>query len=257
MRVVLFANNWLGWQIARWLSQRGEEIVGLVLHPESQRKYGEEIITSSQVGSTRIFIATELRDSSVLTQIEDLNPDIGVSALFGFKLKQALLDRFPKGCINVHPSFLPYNRGAFPNVWSIVEGTPAGATVHYMDCDIDTGDIIAQKELKPEPTDTGESLYRKLMDACLGLFVQTWPLVGVGRVPRTPQPRSQGTFHKARDVEEIDEIQLNRTYTARELLDVIRARTFAPYAGAYFRTGGRKVYLRLQLLYENELEGEA
>jgi len=54
-------------------------------------------------------------------------------------------------------------------------------------------------------------------------------------------------------VERIDEIDLDRTYTARELIDIVRARTFPPHRGAYFRVGQRKVYLRLQLFYENDI----
>jgi hypothetical protein len=55
-------------------------------------------------------------------------------------------------------------------------------------------------------------------------------------------------------VERIDHIDLDRMYTARNLIDVIRARTFSPYPGAYFMHQGRKVYLRLQLLYEEQLD---
>jgi methionyl-tRNA formyltransferase len=70
---------------------------------------------------------------------------------------------------------------------------------------------------------------------------------------RFPQSSGTGTFHHSRDVETIDEIQLDRNYTARELINILRARTFPPHPGAYFLDGGRKVYLRLQLLYEDEL----
>jgi methionyl-tRNA formyltransferase len=56
-------------------------------------------------------------------------------------------------------------------------------------------------------------------------------------------------------VERIDEIDLDRAYPARELIDLLRARTFPPYTGAYVRVGNRKVYLRLQLLYEDDLRG--
>ena len=72
-----------------------------------------------------------------------------------------------------------------------------------------------------------------------------------------PQNKTQGTHHFVRDVERIDEIDLARMYNARELIDVIRARTFSPYPGAYFRHDGRKVYLRLQLFYEEQLKGRS
>jgi len=52
-----------------------------------------------------------------------------VSVLFDYILKPDFLGMFPGGTINLNPALLPYNRGQYPNVWSIVEGTPAGATI--------------------------------------------------------------------------------------------------------------------------------
>jgi methionyl-tRNA formyltransferase len=197
-----------------------------------------------------------LRKRAVLEDIRALKPDLGVSAFFGYLLRRGFLDLLPAGCINVHPAFLPYNRGAYPNVWSIIERTPAGVTIHYLDEGVDTGDIIAQVEVPIEPVDTGESLYRKLERAALELFKQTGPLIRSGEAPRLPQPRQEGTSHRVRDVERVDRIELDRTYTARELIDLLRARTFPPYPGAYFWSAGRKVYLRLQLLEEEQLRVE-
>jgi methionyl-tRNA formyltransferase len=190
----------------------------------------------------------------VVEAIAELKPDIGISVFFGYLLSEGSLRVMLKGCLNLHPALLPYNRGAHPNVWSIVEGTPAGATMHYVDRGVDTGDIVSQKQVSVDPVDTGESLYRKLERACLDLFEEVWPLVRAGRAPRTPQSNQEGSHHRTRDLARIDEIDLDRSYNARELIDIIRARTFPPYPGACFRVEGRKVHLRLQLAYENNPE---
>jgi methionyl-tRNA formyltransferase len=179
-------------------------------------------------------------------------PDIGLSVLFDHILKPDFIEIFPQGVINLHPSYLPYNRGQYPNVWSIVDGTPAGVTLHYINEDIDTGDIIAQREVEVEPVDTGESLYRKLEHACVELFKITWPNIKSGKAPRNPQSTNAGTYYVTRDVDKIDEIDLDGTYTARELIDILRARTFPPYGGAYFRQGNHKVSIRVQLEYLDE-----
>ena len=253
MRVLFLGNNWVGWQVARWLEEQGEEIVGLVIHPPQKRRYGEEIIDSVKVDQTSIFDGAKLRQTQTLDAIKELQPDIGVSAFFGYILHPECLGLMPAGCVNIHPALLPYNRGAYPNVWSIVEGTPVGATLHYMDAGVDTGDITAQRQVPVEPTDTGGSLYHKSEQLCVDLFKENWHQVRSGQAPRIQQRDMPGTYHRTRDVDRIDEIQIDRTYTARELIDVIRARTFPPYAGAYFLHEGRKVHLRLQLLYEDQL----
>ena len=51
-----------------------------------------------------------------------------------------------KNSINLHLSYLPFNRGKNPNVWSIIESTPCGATIHKIDEKIDTGKIYVRKK---------------------------------------------------------------------------------------------------------------
>ncbi len=247
MRVLLLCNNWVGWQVTRWLQEQNEEIVGLVLHPAHRRKYGEEILQSASLVPERVFEAPQLRETATREAIRALKPDLGISAFFGAILRPLFLEMFPQGVVNIHPALLPYNRGANPNVWSIVEGTPAGVTLHYIDAGLDTGDIISQRQVFVASTETGGSLYQKLELASLELFQETWPRLRTGQAVRIPQLEEGGTAHRLADVAQIDEIDLERSYQARDLINILRARTFPPYHGAYFRDGNKKIYLRLQL----------
>jgi methionyl-tRNA formyltransferase len=252
MRVLFLGNNWLGWQVLRWLKEQHEEIAGLVLHPPQRRRYGEEL--SAEADAVPVFDGSRLRDPAVVNSIRELNCDIAVSVLFGYILRPDFLALPQLGCINLHPSLLPYNRGAHPNIWSIIEETPAGVTLHYIDAGVDTGDIVAQREVFVQPIDTGETLYRRLERASLELFMDTWPLVRAGNAPRWTQNRAAGSSHLASDVEGIDAIDLDASYKARDLINLLRARTFSSYPGAYFRCEGRRVYLTLQLVYGDETE---
>lgn len=252
MRILFLGNNWVGWQVVKWLTEQNENIVGVVIHPPQKRRYGDEIVKAC-TNTANIFDGSRLEKPEVLEAIRALQPDIGLSVFFGYILRSEFLDIFPAGVINLHPAFLPYNRGAYPNIWSIVNDTPAGATLHYVDPGIDTGDIIAARQVPIEPVDTGETLYTKLETTCIDLFKETWPIIRSGQPPRIVQDQNEGTYHRTSDVKEIDRIELERVYTARELIDIIRARTFSPYPGAYFVHQGRKVYLRLQLLYEQQI----
>ncbi len=81
--------------------------------------------------------------------------------------------------------------------------------------------------------------------------------IAAGDASRVAQAGDDGTSHRMKDVEAIDEIDLDATYTARELIDLLRARTFPPYPGAFFLDqNGARVYLRLQLMTEHELAGD-
>lgn len=252
MRLFCFMNNWTGWQVMAWLRQRGADVVGLALHPPARRRFGDEILAAAGLPAERIFDGSALGDPAIAAAVRTLAPDIGVSVLFGYTVSHDILAMFPSGVVNLHPSYLPYGRGAYPNVWSIVERLPAGVTLHYMDAGIDTGDIIAQRHVAVEAVDTGETLYRKLERAALDLFRDVWPFIVDGCAPRKPQDHAQATDHRRRDVDAIDAIDLDRSYIARDLIDLMRARTFPPHRGAYITVDGRRIYLRLSLDYGEE-----
>lgn len=250
MRVACFVNNWLGWQCLETIQRNGDEVVALVIHPAMKRKFGMQILQAAGLDPRQIFDARRLRDRATLASLEKRGADIGVSVLFDYILRPACIDLFPNGMINLHPSYLPYNRGQYPNVWSLVEGTPAGVTLHQIDEGLDTGDIVAQHEVPVAATDTGKTLYEKLEQAGLDLFRDQWVKISQGTATQQPQAGT-ATIHRTRDVDTIDRIDLDQRYTARELIDVIRARTFPPHRGAYFEVDGRRIYLRLEL-YEEE-----
>ena len=120
---------------------------------------------------------------------------------YGYRhiLKKDLLDKFANRAINLHISLLPWNRGADPNLWSILEDTPRGVTIHFLDNGIDTGDIIAQRTVDClSAVDTLKSSYERLTRAIEELFMDVWPKLRVGDVEATHQA-SGGSFHRSKD----------------------------------------------------------
>ncbi|MFC1628327.1 methionyl-tRNA formyltransferase [Gemmatimonadota bacterium] len=254
MKIFFMGNNWVGWQTLQWLKEHEEQVVGLAIHPEGMSKYGAEILEAARLPEDCVFDGSTLDDPEVIERVRALDPDIGVSVYLGYILRPAFIDLFPGGCINLHPSYLPYNRGVHPNVWSIVEGTPAGVTIHLIDPGVDTGAILARDLVEVEPVDTGETLYHKLEKACVDLFRRTWPSIREGTAVQQSQADEEGTSHRVSDLSMIDRIELDQTCTARELIDLIRAMTFPPHSGAFFDAEGRRVHLRLELEYGQESE---
>jgi methionyl-tRNA formyltransferase len=247
MRVVLFGNGPVALDVLRFLQAEGEEVVGLVLHEEEQRRLGDELIAVSGLPAERVFSASDLRQPSTVEALASLSADIGFSALFAAILKPAVLEIFGRGVVNVHPGYLPYNRGRNAQIWGIVEKTPVGATLHFMDEGVDTGPIIERLEVAIAPTDTGESVRLKLEQACVEVTRSGWASVRAGVTPE-PQDLDEGTFHLVRDVEGIREIDLDAQVRAGDLIDLLRALTSPPQAnGAFFETPGGRVRIRVEL----------
>lgn len=124
---------------------------------------------------------------------------------YGYRhiLRKNILDLFPNSAINLHISYLPYNRGADPNFWSFIEDTPKGVSIHHLDEGVDTGDIIVQKEMSFDPSvETLGSSYQKLQVEIQSLFFKNWDFIKNQKSRRTPQVGA-GTAHKLKDKEHL------------------------------------------------------
>ena len=75
--------------------------------------------------------------------------DLTVSYTYRYILTSDVIEALNNNVVNIHTSYLPFNRGADPNIWSILDSTPRGVTLHYIDAQLDHGDVIAQTILPP------------------------------------------------------------------------------------------------------------
>lgn len=126
---------------------------------------------------------------------------------YGYRhiIKPDVLNDFPCRAINLHISFLPWNRGTDPNLWSFLENTPKGVTIHYLDPGLDTGDILAQREVMHDPGDTLRTSYNRLIESIELLFMKIWPDIRAGNRKSIPQPAG-GTSHRLRDREPFERL---------------------------------------------------
>jgi methionyl-tRNA formyltransferase len=218
MEVVFLGINDAGWEIYEWLCERDDTSVRALVTKKSQ-----------------------------LSLIETIQPDVVVATGFQHIVPPDLLDVPPSGCINVHPGYLPDTRGFNPNVWSIVEDRPAGATVHYMDEGVDTGDVIARRRVEKSFSDTGKSLYHRIETACVSLFKEIWPDVVNETVEATPQSSTGGAHHYKDEFEDLCELDPEAEYEVEQLLDRLRALTFPPFDNAVIEVDGDRYYVDIEI----------
>lgn len=247
MKIVFIGNNRVGMEVLSWLVSEGEQICGLVVHPDDRARHKKEIVEVAGLPSEYIKEAPFLLTTGGAEWLRRMEPDLVLSVFFGYILPPEIIGIPGRGIINLHPGLLPFNKGAYSNVWSIIDETPAGATLHYIDEGIDTGDIISQQEVTVSPTDSGKTLYDRLEQACIDLFKSTWQSIRNGTAERRTQG-SGGSEHRVRDVGQVDRIDPEKSYKAKDLINILRARTFPPYKGAYIEIDGKKIYLALDLV---------
>jgi methionyl-tRNA formyltransferase len=139
---------------------------------------------------------------TVLEPVDYHKADLWVSVHWPKLFSREQLATPKIGCVNLHNSYLPFNRGAHPCTWAIVDRTPAGATMHWMDEGIDTGDILYQERLEPKEFETADELYKRSVEAEVRVFKVGMELLLAGDYRRFPQPKG-GTLHYKKDFERL------------------------------------------------------
>ena len=126
---------------------------------ERARKMGIPVFTFTP----KDFINRLAYEEQVLKHLRSYDVDLVVLAGYMKIVGPVLLSAYKKRILNIHPSLLP----AFPGRYGIQEAFDSGVietgvTVHFIDEGVDTGPVIAQERIEILPSDTVESLEKKI-----------------------------------------------------------------------------------------------
>lgn len=223
----------------------------LVSEKAKQSSVNELIRLCPNLNKSLIFEGEQFKSPKNIKMISNLKPDYIISVHFPYLIPKALLDAPMIGILNLHPAYLPYNRGWHTPSWAILDGSPYGATLHFVDEGLDSGDIIYQEKIKVLPSDTADSLYQKVMDLEFEVFKKAWPKIVLGKYERKKQSLKRGTLHRKNDLALIQEIDLNKKKIVEDLLNKLRAlSTNKIEEAAYFQKNDKKYYIQLKITQE-------
>jgi len=167
--------------VAKYLEDRGLSLPPSVSHPPS----------------IALIKPESLNHPDVIKTISDAKPILGVMLDYGLLIPKNIIDLFPRGIINLHPSLLPRHRGAIPAVSTILEGdAKTGVTVIKINEKYDQGEIIAQEEEPVLQDDTPPFLYDRLFRKGVTLLMQVLPEYLAGSITPKPQPKSDAPYEK-------------------------------------------------------------
>jgi len=150
-------------------------------------------------------------------------------------------------CVNVHPGYNPYNRGWYPQVFSIINGLPLGVTIHEMDEQMDHGPIIIQKLYDIKPWDTSGSAYAELMVMERDLLLKNYTIIRDNLYAKQ-EPESEGNVNYKSDFVKLSELDLSEMTSVKELIKKLRALSHYPFDNCYYRgESGKKIYIKLDV----------
>jgi methionyl-tRNA formyltransferase len=137
-------------------------------------------------------------------------------------------------CVNVHPGFNPYNRGIFPHIFSIVNGLPAGVTIHEMTEEIDLGPCIAQTEVSVKDCDTSGSLYERIIDCELELLDYMLPSI-IDKKYKLFEYTDKGNYNSMADFKKLCNFNLfDSGCEFYEVFNTMRALSHPGYLNAHY-----------------------
>lgn len=170
--ILFLSNNEVSRPLYKWLQDQQEEIIWI-----------EEKIS--------------------IDKIKEMSPSLIINYNYRYIIGEDIIEYMGDRIINLHISYLPWNRGADPNFWSFIDDSPKGVTIHLLDKGLDKGDIIVQKEYffnedKETFATTYEYLHRKIVE----LFIESWERIKSGNYIVRKQ-QGKGSYHSHKQFVEI------------------------------------------------------
>jgi len=246
-KLVFFGNNYVGFEVLSWLLKEGYNVIYAIIHRHDNAYYLKEI--KDLLGEYKIdtLYFDEIETKHGIGLIKNKKPTIGVSAYYGYILSTDIISLFPLGIINIHGGYLPWCRGRNPNVWAIVDNTPAGASIHLINEKIDGGKIIAQHKVSLTPEMNAKDLHFKIEQAALRLFFDSFSQFLNGKIIPKEQSKEGGTHHYSNELQKLKKLDLSESTTVGTIINRLRACTFPPYPSAYFSANGEEYEVSISI----------
>lgn len=221
--IQLLAENW--------------NLVAIVTKPDSRAGRGQEMTFPAvkRLGLARgIPVLQPEKLSDIEDQIKKLNPDAGIVVAYGKIISQRVMDLFPKGLINIHPSLLPLYRGSSPIESTILSGdTDTGVTLMRIDAGMDSGPTYTADKLQLDGTEYRPDLYEKLAEMGASLLTAKLPGILEGTIVPIPQEKSKAT--KTQRIQK-SAGNIDWTKPAERLQREVRA--YSGWPGSHGQVGG-------------------
>ncbi|MFN4228011.1 MAG: methionyl-tRNA formyltransferase [Candidatus Ratteibacteria bacterium] len=249
MKIIFFGSDNFGIPSLEML-KRNFEVVCVVTSPDKPKGRGLKIsptpVKEWAIANGINVYQPERFEESFIDKIKKILPDLIILISYGKILPSSIL-KIPKiASINVHPSLLPKYRGPAPIEWALINGeTKTGITIIKMDENIDTGQIIIQKEVEISPFDNAFTLKNRLSFLASDLLYEGIKIVKQGG-KTYPQ---KGEISYARKLKKEDGL-IKWDSTAEKIHNLVRGVIIWPTAYTYLSTNSTK---KLVKIYKTEI----
>ncbi len=250
MKIVFFGSDSFSLPFLEYLFEKNYKITLVLTTPDKPKGRGlklEETPTKNFAKKSGLNFIEIDNFKNHIEKIEKVEKDLGVVVSFGKIIPEPVLNLFPKGIINVHPSLLPKYRGPNPIRWQILNGEKmSGITIIKLTKEVDAGPILTQKEIEIDENDNYTKLSEKLIEYGKEILIEAIELIKSGKENWVDQKGEITYAPKFEDDFEKLDFRMESDYLRRKILSL----SFEPGAFAYFREKRVKI-LDATVLKEN------
>ena len=240
MRIVFMGTPAFAVPSLEALYQSPHEIVAVYSQPprpagRGQKETPSPIHRLAESQGTRVYTPVSLKDAQTQAEFAAHKADVAIVAAYGLLLPQAILDAYPHGCINVHPSLLPRWRGAAPIQRTIMAGDAITCIcIMQMNAGLDTGDVLLMEKYAVDAAENSGALHDRLAIEAGPLVLRALDVLG----SITPQKQSADGVTYARKITK-EECHIDWNQSAEHIHNQIRG--LSPSPGAYFNYNGETI----------------
>jgi len=224
------------------LIKSNHKIIAVVTRPDRPKGRGREILPSpvkvvAEANKIDVLQPEKVKEPDFVKKLREYIADCIVVVAFGQILPNEILS-FPRyGCINLHASILPKYRGAAPINWALIKGEiKTGVTSMLMNEEMDTGDMLIQREVEIKEDDNAGTLYDMLSRIGSDVVLETLECLEKGEIKRVKQDASIATYAPKLKKEDC---LIDWSIGAKKIVNKIRGLT--PALGAYTSYNGKRL----------------
>ena len=218
------------------LVKGGYNVVAVVTMPDKPAGRGHKMLTSAVKDyavehGLPVLQPEKLKDEVFIEQLRSYHADLQI--VVAFRMLPEVVWNMPRlGTFNLHGSLLPQYRGAAPINWAIINGeTKTGVTTFFLKQEIDTGNIIMQRETPITDDDTVGTVYDRLMGIGAELVIDTVEQILSGDVKAMPQDNIAAEDLRPAPKIFHDTCRIDFSQTAKQIRDFVRG--LSPYPCAW------------------------
>jgi len=175
--------------ILNGLIEHGYTVAAVVSnHTEATSRKSRPLEVAAVAEAHGIPVLLPKRPMDIYEELKAIGAEAAVLSAYGRIIPQEIIDLFPKGIINIHPSLLPRYRGSTPIESAIMNGdTETGVSIMQLAAAMDAGPVFTQEKIALNGNEDKFDLYRKLSAIGADLLFSVLPSILSGELLPKPQ----------------------------------------------------------------------